>query len=198
MRWRRESFWGQERTGRGRKTDREVGETTMKSVRERGSDGDGDQWNAATICVRCQTALKQILLFNEKRRDEKENSSAKKNQKKNTDVVEADEGEETLSWPEQLLLSRLLLIAWKNPSLPAHTTSLRSVTIGALLGGWSSMWSVGLQGVQGSPSLCAAPTPGDSGTNELTFLSNAHSHDRISESEQAENEKGRLIFLFPC
>lgn len=78
MRWRRESFWGQERTGRGRKTDREVGETTMKSVRERGSDGDSDQWNAATICVRCQTALKQILLFNEKRGDEKENSSAKK------------------------------------------------------------------------------------------------------------------------
>lgn len=125
MRWRRERFWGQERTGRGRKTDREVGETTMKSVRERGCDGDGDQWNAATICVRCQTALKHILLFNEKRGDEKENSSAKKN----TDVVEADEGEETLSSPEQLLLvlSRLLLVAWKNPSLPAHTQRTQQV-----------------------------------------------------------------------
>lgn len=41
-------------------------------------------------------------------------------------------------------------------------------------------------------------SPGDSGTNELTFLSHAHSRDTISESEQAENEKGRLIFLFPA
>lgn len=48
-----------------------------------------------------------------------------------------------------------------------------------------------------SLSLCCTP-PGYSGTNELTFLSHAHSCDMISESEQAENEKGRLIFFpFP-
>lgn len=78
---------------RGRQ--RRVGETAIKSV----SAGEkaartAISENAAAICICCQTALKHILLFNEKGGDEKENSSAlKKNN--NTDVLaETDVGEE--------------------------------------------------------------------------------------------------------
>lgn len=39
---------------------------------------------------------------------------------------------------------------------------------------------------------------GESSTNRLTFLFHTHSHDTINESEQAENKKSRLIFLFPA
>ncbi len=46
--------------------------------------------------------------------------------------------------------------------------------------------------------VIVSSSSGDSGSNELTFLSHAHSRDMISESAQAGNEKGRLIFLFPA
>lgn len=61
-----------------------------------------------------------------------------------------------------------------------------------------SLWSTGLMWVQGSLLLCVSSVPGDSSTNGLTFLSHAQSHDMISEREEAENEKGRLIFFFPA
>lgn len=59
-----------------------------------------------------------------------------------------------------------------------------------------SVWGGG--GCRGSPSLTTRRPLRDSGTNELTFLSNAHSCDMISGSERAGNERGRLIFLFPA
>lgn len=49
-----------------------------------------------------------------------------------------------------------------------------------------------------SVPLRVSSSPENAGTNELTFLSHAHSRDMTSESEQAENEKGILIFLFPA
>lgn len=50
-------------------------------------------------------------------------------------------------------------------------------------------------GVRGSPSSVRTLSRGgaNSGRDGLTPLSNAHSGDTISESEEAENEKGRLI-----
>lgn len=43
--------------------------------------------------------------------------------------------------------------------------------------------------------MCTPPGRESSGKDGLTPLSNAHSGDTISESEEAENEKGRLILL---
>lgn len=48
------------------------------------------------------------------------------------------------------------------------------------------------------PLWLCAPPPRDSGTSELTFLSNAHSCDMISGRERARTERGRLNFLFPA
>lgn len=77
---RGKSFWGQEQ--QTKKSGRNSNKSVRVRARKRARTAINE--NASTICIRCQTALEHILLFNEKGGDEKGNSSDLKRKQKKT------------------------------------------------------------------------------------------------------------------
>lgn len=126
------SFWGQERRGRGGKTDRGVGETTMKSARERLHESNGDAINEMRPPSASAARLRSNIFYFLMKREEI---------KRKTHLLK-----KTQMWWRRtrgrkrwarlsnfyLYFSQLLHIAWKNPPLHTQTkhfqnTSLQSV-----------------------------------------------------------------------
>lgn len=76
MRWHTESVWRQERIGIGVKTDkerdREVGETTAKSAREREKEGESDEtainemWPPSVSAARLRSDILYFLMKKDK------------------------------------------------------------------------------------------------------------------------------------